>query len=340
MENKRKFIIIGIMFFTVIATGIYGYSVLLGVSFLDALYMTAITISTVGYGEIAEMTNEAKIFTIFLIFSGLGVAGYGITSIFALFFEGQLKDAWRKRIMEYKIKELKDHYIVCGAGEVGNIVIQQFKENKLDFLVIENSQERVEELKNEGILTINDDATSEDSLIHAKIESAKGLVASLSNDADNVFTVLTARQLNPDIYIIAKAIEKNAYKKLEKAGADNTISPNEIGGRRIAAMVIRPSVISFLDVMTKADDVLIDLEEVKIGSDSDLIGKNLKEAKVPERSGLIVMAIRHNENNKINFNPSSKEVLSEGDVMIVLGKPEQVDLLKGIACDNTKSSII
>ncbi|MDW7667938.1 MAG: TrkA family potassium uptake protein [Bacillota bacterium] len=230
--------------------------------------------------------------------------------------------------------------IVCGAGEVGNIVIQQFKENNLKFLVIENSQERVEELKNEGVLTINDDATNEDTLIHAKIESAKGLVASLSNDADNVFTVLTARQLNPDIYIIAKAIEKNAYRKLEKAGADNTISPNEIGGRRIAAMVIRPSVISFLDVMTKADNVLIDLEEVKIGPNSDLIGKNLKEAKVPERSGLIVMAIRHKENNKINFNPSSKEVLNEGDVMIVLGKPEQVDLLKEIACDKTKSSII
>ncbi len=340
MENKGKFIFIGVMFFSVIAIGIFGYSVLLGVGFLDALYMTAITISTVGYGEIAEMTNEAKIFTIFLIFSGLGVAGYGITSIFALFFEGQLKDAWRKRRMEYKIKDLKDHYIVCGAGEVGNIVIQQFKENNLKFLVIENSQERVEELKNEGVLTINDDATNEDTLIHAKIESAKGLVASLSNDADNVFTVLTARQLNPDIYIIAKAIEKNAYRKLEKAGADNTISPNEIGGRRIAAMVIRPSVISFLDVMTKADDVLIDLEEVKIGPNSDLIGKNLKEAKVPERSGLIVMAIRHKENNKINFNPSSKEVLNEGDVMIVLGKPEQVDLLKEIACDKTKSSII
>jgi len=340
MENKRKFIFIGIMFFSVIAIGIYGYSVLLGVGFLDALYMTAITISTVGYGEVAEMSSEAKVFTIFLIFSGLGVAGYGITSIFALFFEGQLKDAWRKKRMEYKIKELKDHYIVCGAGEVGNIVIQQFKENNLEFLVIENNQERVEELKKEGILIINDDATSEDALVNAKIQEAKGLVASLSNDAENVFTVLTARQLNPNIYIVAKAIEKNAYRKLEKAGANNTISPNEIGGRRIAAMVIRPSVISFLDVMTKADDVLIDLEEVKIGEDSDLTGKNLKEAKVPERSGLIVMAIRHKENNKINFNPSSKEVLNVGDVMIVLGKPEQVDLLKKIACDNTKSSIV
>src|SRR6056297_2182853 len=340
MENKGKFIFIGVMFISVIIVGIYGYSVLLGVSFLDALYMTAITISTVGYGEVGEMTGEAKIFTIFLIFSGLGVAGYGITSIFALFFEGQLKDAWRKRRMEYKIKELKDHYIVCGAGEVGNIVIQQFRENKLEFLVIENNQERVEELKKEGILTINDDATSEDALIHAKIEEAKGLVASLSNDAENVFTVLTARQLNPDIYIIAKAIEKNAYKKLEKAGANNTISPNEIGGRRIAAMVIRPSVISFLDVMTKADDVLIDLEEVKIGTDSDLKGKSLREAKVPEKSGLIVMAIRHKDNGKINFNPSSKEVLNEGDIMIVLGKPEQVDLLKRIARDESKSSFV
>jgi len=340
MENKGKFLFIGIMFISVILTGIYGYSVLLDVNFLDALYMTAITISTVGYGEIAEMTNEAKIFTIFLIFTGLGVAGYGLTSIFALFFEGQLKDAWRKRRMESKIKDLKDHYIVCGAGEVGNIVIQQFKENKLLFLVIENNPERAHELKAEGILTIEDDATSEDTLKRANLDKAKGLVSSLSNDADNVFTVLTARQLNPSLNIIAKAIEKNAYRKLEKAGANNTISPNEIGGRRIAAMIIRPSVISFLDVMTKADDVLIDLEEVKIGTDSDLKGKSLREAKVPEKSGLIVMAIRHKDNGKINFNPSSKEVLNEGDIMIVLGKPEQVDLLKRIARDESKSSFV
>jgi voltage-gated potassium channel len=155
-----------------------------------------------------------------------------------------------------------------------------------------------------------------------------------------VFTVLTARQLNPDLYIVAKAIEKNAYRKLEKAGANNTISPNEIGGRRIAAMVIRPSVISFLDVMTKADDVMIDLEEVRIGKDSDLKGKSLMEAKVPEKSGLIVMAIRRKDNGKINFNPSSKEILNEGDIMIVLGKPEQVDLLKRIACDNSRSAFV
>jgi len=340
MENKGKFIFIGVMFISVIIVGIYGYSVLLGVGFLDALYMTAITISTVGYGEIAEMSNEAKIFTIFLIFTGLGVAGYGITSIFALFFEGQFKDAWRKRRMESKIKDLKNHYIVCGAGEVGNTVIQQFKENNLLFLVIENNPERAQELKNEGILTIEDDATNEDTLKRANLDKAKGLVSSLSNDADNVFTVLTARQLNPDLYIVAKAIEKNAYRKLEKAGANNTISPNEIGGRRIAAMVIRPSVISFLDVMTKADDVMIDLEEVRIGKDSDLNGKSLKEAKVPEKSGLIVMAIRRKDNGKINFNPSSKEILNEGDIMIVLGKPEQVDLLKRIACDSSKSALV
>lgn len=292
MENKRKFLVIGSAFLLVITTSVVGYSVLLDVSFIDALYMTAITISMVGYGEVGLMTSQAKMFTILIIFSGLGVAGYAFTSIVALFFEGEIKHAWRRRRMENKIKELKEHYIVCGAGEVGHTVIEQFYENKLPFVVLERNLKRVEELKEQGILVINEDATDEEALTKARIQYAKGIVCSLSNDADNVFTVLTARQLNENIYIIAKAIEKNAHSKLKKAGANNTISPNEIGGRRIAAMIIRPSVISFLDIITQADNVVLDLEEVMICSESDIVGKSLREARIPEKTGLIVIAIK------------------------------------------------
>ncbi len=340
MDNQRKFIIILVLFLTIVMVGVYGYSSLLGVSFIDALYMTAITISTVGYQEVAEMTDAAKIFTIGIIVSGLGIAGYGLTSLVALFFEGELKDAWRKRRMESRINSLKDHYIVCGAGEVGHTVIEQFLANELPFVVIEKTEVRAQELKEEGVLVIKDDATSEDALRKAHIKEAKAIICSLATDADNVFTVLTARELNKEIYIIAKAIEKNARSKLKKAGANNTISPNEIGGRRMAAMIIRPSVISFLDIITQADDVILDLEEVQICSNSDLKGLKLREAKIPERTGLIVLAIKKFGDSKIRFNPKSEEVLNEGDTMIVLGRGEQVDILKKIACDDYRVAIL
>lgn len=333
MENKRKFIFIIATFTIIIVVAVIGYMQLLDVGFIDALYMTAITISTVGYGEVGEMVAPAKIFTIFIIFSGLGVAGYGFTSLVALFFEGELKDAWRRKKMENKIAELNDHYIVCGAGEIGHTVIKQFIENGLSFVVIEKNHRRASELRHEGVLTIIGDATSEDVLESAHITKAKGLISTLSNDADNVFTVLTARQMNSEAYIVSKAIAKNAHNKLKKAGADNTISPNEIGGRRMAALIIRPSVISFLDVITQAGDVTLDLEEVKICAKSEFVGKTLMEAKIPEQTGLIVLAIKRKGDTRLRFNPSSNEILKDGDTMVVLGREDQVDQLRGMACE-------
>jgi voltage-gated potassium channel len=251
----------------------------------------------------------------------------------ALFFEGELKDAWRRKKMENKIAELNDHYIVCGAGEIGHTVIKQFIENGLSFVVIEKNHRRASELRHEGVLTIIGDATSEDVLESAHITKAKGLISTLSNDADNVFTVLTARQMNSEAYIVSKAIAKNAHNKLKKAGADNTISPNEIGGRRMAALIIRPSVISFLDVITQAGDVTLDLEEVKICAKSEFVGKTLMEAKIPEQTGLIVLAIKRKGDTRLRFNPSSNEILKDGDTMVVLGREDQVDRLRGMACE-------
>lgn len=328
MENKSRLAFIIFAFLTIIVIGIIGYMYILKVNFIDALYMTAITISTVGYGEVSDMNNAAKIFSIIIIFSGLGVAGYGFTSIVALFFEGELKDAWRRKKMKDTINTLKDHYIVCGAGEIGHTVIKQFQNNSMHFIVIEKNPNRISELRQVGILCIHGDATSEDILTKARIEYAKGVVCTLSNDADNVFTVLTVRQINSDVYIVSKAINKNAHNKLIKAGANKTISPNEIGGNRMAALFIRPSVISFLDVITQAGEITLDLEEVTIEPNSHLIGKTLRAAKIPEQTGLIVLAIKKSGDTKLKFNPSSNEILAEGDTMIVLGQDEQVDTLK------------
>lgn len=328
--NRRRIALIFILFFTVILAGVVGYMRLLHVGFIDALYMTVITISTVGYGEVAVMNDTAKLFSILIIFSGLAVVGYGITGIISLFFEGELKDAWRNRRMEMKIRRLKDHYIVCGAGDVGQTVIKNFAASGLKFVVIEESEKRVEELVEEGFLTILGDASHEDILEEAGIRDAKGLVCTLPHDADNVFTVLTARQMNENIYIVSKAIDKSTHGKLVRAGANKTISPNEIGGQRIASLIMRPTVISFLDVMTRAGDVTLDLEEVTILAESQLIGKKLFEAKIPEHTGLIVLALKRKGEVGLTFNPNSDETLYVGDTMIVLGTKEQAEKLKDL----------
>lgn len=333
MENRRKITTVIFAILTIFIIGTIGYQSFLGVDWIDALYMTVITISTVGYKEVAEMTTEAKFFSIFIIFFGLGVWGYGLTSIISLFFEANIKNVWRKKRMEAKIHELMGHYIVCGAGEIGQIVIQQLLKNKVPFVVIEKEQAQVDKLMEEGILALQGDATHEDVLKTAGIKHARGFISSLAKDVDNVFAVLTARQMNEDLYIISKSIEKNSRIKLKKAGANNTISPNEIGGRRMAALLLRPSVISFLDVITHAGDVTLDLEEVAVCSNTQLVGKSLTEAKIPQKTGLIVLAIQKKGNKNIMFNPSSNEILEEGDKMIVLGTANQVELLKAIACN-------
>lgn len=332
MENNRLILFLG-LFIAVISISVGGYALLLDVGFVDALYMTAITISTVGYGEVADMTTAAKLFTVLIIFTGLSVVAYGFTSIVGTFFEGEFQDAWRRKRMQKRIQDLTGHHIVCGAGEIGQIVIDEFKQKNIPFVVIEKKDERVEELIEEQVLVIRDDATGEDALTKARIAQAKSIVCTLSNDAENVFTVLSARQLNPKIYIISKAIEKGAHGKLLRAGANSTISPNEIGGRRIAAMVIRPSIKSFLDIVTQIDEVSLDMEEVTICAGSSMGGKTLGDNRIPERTGLIVLAVRKQGETRLRFNPTSETMLEEGDAMMVLGKAGQVDELRTMSCE-------
>jgi voltage-gated potassium channel len=276
------------------------------------------------------MTDAAKLFTILLIFAGLFVVGYGVTGLVSFIFEGNLKTAWRKKRMETRIQEIKDHYIVCGAGEVGHTVIKSLKESAIHFVVIEENEKRVADLIEAGVLTVKGNAIHEDVLRKAGIINAKGIVCTLSTDAENVFTVLTARQMNENIYIVSKAVEATSHNKLMKAGANKTISPNEIGGQRLAAHLIRPSVMSFLDVITRAGDVILDLEEVIISPHSNTIGKKLSEVKIPEQTGLIILALKRKGETTFKFNPGSNEVLKDGDTLVTLGTNEQVALLNAM----------
>ncbi len=245
MEKKRNLKVISALLLSLVMTGTIGYMVFLEVNFLDALYMTVITISTVGYAEIAQMDNDAKVFSILLIFTSLGIVGYLFSSIVTSLLEGDIKIAWRQKKMEKEISKLENHYIICGAGETGLNAIKQFQKTNSDFIVIERDGEKIKELIEEDILVIQGDSTNDEVLRKARTAHAKGLISALPTDAENVYTVLTARSKNENLYIVSRAIERNSEEKLIRAGANNTISPNEIEGSRMAALMLRPTVISF-----------------------------------------------------------------------------------------------
>ena len=335
MEEKRKLKFILYAFALLLIVGVIGYMFLLKVDFIDALYMTVITISTVGFGEVGTTSNWSEVFSIIMIFVGVGIVGYAFTTVVAMFVEGKVKDFWKGSIMETKIASLNDHYIICGSGELAEVIINNFIDQNLNFVVITDKREDLDDYSHHDILVVEGMSTEEAVLEHAGIERAKGLVSTLDSEVDNIVTVLTARNLNKNIYIIANAITKSGSEKLMKVGANKTLSAVEISGKRMASLMTKPNIISFLDVVTRIGDVELDLEEVVVKSGSYLENKNLIEAQIPNKTGLIVLAIKTIEDNKMIFNPPVNYTFRIGDVLIVLGREDQVDKLKHLG-DETK----
>ncbi|MBS5777170.1 potassium channel protein [Finegoldia magna] len=335
MEEKRKLKFILYAFALLLIVGVIGYMFLLKVDFIDALYMTVITISTVGFGEVGTTSNWSEVFSIIMIFVGVGIVGYAFTTVVAMFVEGKVKDFWKGSKMEKKIASLNDHYIICGSGELAEVIINNFIDQNLNFVVITDKREDLDDYSHHDILVVEGMSTEEAVLEHAGIERAKGLVSTLDSEVDNIVTVLTARNLNKNIYIIANAITKSGSEKLMKVGANKTLSAVEISGKRMASLMTKPNIISFLDVVTRIGDVELDLEEVVVKSGSYLENKNLIEAQIPNKTGLIVLAIKTIEDNKMIFNPPVNYTFRIGDVLIVLGREDQVDKLKHLG-DETK----
>ena len=330
MEEKRKLKFIFLAFALLLITGVIGYMILLKVDFIDALYMTVITISTVGFGEVGTTSNMSEIFSVFMIFLGVGIVGYAFTTVVAMFVEGKVSDLWKGSKMDKKIAALNNHYIICGSGELAEVIIKKFINEKLDFVVISDRREDLEDFSHHDILVVEGQSTEESVLEHAGIERAKGLIATLDSEVDNIVTVLTARNLNKNIYIISNALTKSGSEKLLKVGADKTLSAVEISGKRMASLMIKPNIISFLDVVTKIGDVELDLEEVLVKRGSYLENKNLIEAQIPKKTGLIVLAIKKIEDGKMIFNPPIDYTFKIGDVLIALGRDDQVDSLKNL----------
>ncbi|MFC1515101.1 potassium channel family protein [Candidatus Omnitrophota bacterium] len=313
-----------------VSVGTAGYVNIEAWSPLESLYMTIITMSTVGFKEVGELSPYGKLFTIFLIIGSVGTFAYAVTTIVTFIIEGQFGFITRRITMEKKIAALKDHFIICGTSTVAQEVIKEFQTAKVAFLVI--AQKGIQGLESifKDVIYLEEDPTSDETLQNARISQAKGLVSCLDTDKENLFVVLSSRTLNPNLNIISLAKEETCIGKLLKAGCNNVILPEVIGGRRMASMVLRPQVLSFLDVMTTTtqEGLSLKLEELQVPSRSSLANTTLADAHIPQKTGLLVVAVKKKAG--FLFNPSSSTSIEPEDVLIVLGKDEQIEKLRQI----------
>lgn len=329
MELIRRLRLALALFATVLAAGVIGYVVIEGWSFKDAIYMTVMTVTTVGYREVHPLSAIGQYFTMFLILAGVGTAFYLLVSISEFIIEGHLTGLLAERRVEREIRKLEYHYILCGYGRVGETVAEEFASVGERFVIIENNPERVRGCRDKGYHCIEGDASSDEVLQAAGVDKARGLVAAVDSDADNVFVTLTARVLNPNITIVARSILEESREKLLRAGADKVVSPSLIGGRRMAAMLLKPLVSDYLDVCMLGDGLEFRLEELRVRENSPVKGVALGEADIRKRTGALILAIKR-KTGGFSTAPANDAVLEEGDDLVVLGTQEQLDAVQEI----------
>lgn len=329
MRGLRKRLIFALIFITcVVIAGSAGYMLIEGWNCLDSLYMTVITIASVGYKEIHDLSPNGRIFTIILIISGVGSVTYALTTIAKIVVEGEIQEIFGRKRLEKKIKELKNHYIVCGYGRMGRIICRELKEKDIKFVVIEKEPDTFE--SGEDTLVLKGDATKDENLKEAGIEKAKGLISVLPTDAENLFVVLSARELNPKLFIVARAGEEGSEQKLLRAGADRVVSPYHIGGLRIAHTVLKPAVVDFIEFATKSGNIDLQMEEITVQNNSKLAGLTLDECGIGRDLGIIVVAIKK-ASGDMKFNPTFRTAIKAGDTLIALGEIPKLKTLEDMA---------
>jgi voltage-gated potassium channel len=308
--------------------GILGYVVFEGWSFTEALYMTVITLTTVGYREVRPLDTTGQLWTMVLLITGVGTLFYAAVSSVELVVEGAIRGYFGRRRMQAAIGKLKDHYILCGYGRVGRQVAREFARDGVPFVVVDQEPEMVEECVAKDYLVLRGEASDDDVLEEAGVRRARGLVAAVNSDADNVFVVLSARKLNSKLNIIARASSDESAAKLEIAGADRTLSPYAVGGRRLASLATQPLVVDFLDVVTRGEKGLeFRLEEFGVPEDSFIADHTIGELRIGERTGAMILATRNREGT-FDTSPSASDRIRAGDTLIVLGTREQISRLE------------
>jgi voltage-gated potassium channel len=330
MNLQNRLIRVAAILVAIVAGGIIGYMVIEGWSFLDALYMTITTITTVGYDEVHPLSDTGRIFSIFLIMGGVGGALYTLTTVVGYFVEGQFGSTLGRRQMKNRIARLKDHFIICGYGRVGQEVARAFTGDGMPFVVIDSSQERIAQAEKDGYPYLLANATEDEVLKEAGIEKARGLVSAVGGDVDNTYITLSARGLRPDLFIAVRASDREAEVKLTRAGANRIVSPYSIGARRLAMLALRPAVVDFIDTVSYGSGRELKLENIAVSDNSPLAGTTVEATR--QRTMVNILAIS-DKKGKLLANPAGRDTIEAGGRLIVIGTREQLCALEESCLD-------
>jgi voltage-gated potassium channel len=320
-----------------VSLGTLGYMSIEHWRFLDAFYMTVITLATIGFEEVHPLSDAGRVFTILLIVVGVSVLGYTVGKLAQIMFEGEFQRFLGRKKVEKTIEELRDHYIVCGYGRIGSLICKDFAAKPIPFVVVENNPEVIEKLTEDNVPFLRGNATEDETLLKAGIKHAKGLVSVVTSDTENVYITLTARGLNPGLYILARSGEPGSEIKLTRAGANKVVSPYHIGGSRMAQAILRPNVVDFIEIAMGRGHIDLQMEEISIPDRSPFLGKNLKEAGLRKDTGVIIVGIKQ-ANGKMLFNPGSASLIEAKDTLIVLGQPASISKLEKMLSFNTPAN--
>lgn len=318
-----------LIFLGLVTTGTVGYMIIERLSFLEALYMTIITISTVGYREVVLPSRAGQVFSILIIVSSLATVVYATTSVVEFMLEGRVLELMGRRRFLRELQEMTGHYVICGYGRVGRQIAMECQARGTGVVVIEKEPGVAEGCTNDGFIAVEGDAAEEATLRDAGLERAAGLVTALSSDADNLFVTMTARMLRPDIFIVGRCNSEDTESKLYRAGADRVLSPHNIGGRRMAALLLKPMVCDFLDVVTHGELVELVLEDINVEQGAPVIGRSIRDILVDDLKGIGILGLKRPKRDFL-VNPGGRKVLDAGDILIVQGSPDQVLALKKV----------
>jgi voltage-gated potassium channel len=321
------------LLFSVIVGGTFGFHFLEGYTVWHAFYVTVVAITTVNLPE--RMTPAAQVFAVVLLFAGVGSALYTFTLLATVVVEGGLPTRLQKRRQERMLETIRDHFIICGYGRIGSTVAQEFRRQGIPHLVVDRNADRVHMALEDGELAVEADASREEVLKRVGIDRARGLIAAVGSDAENVYAVLSARVMRPDLFIVSRAETEDATHKLKRAGADRVISPYVIGAVQIAQTALRPAVVDFVALATSSDNLELAMEEIGIVAGSALADRSIVDANVRQRFGVIVVGIQR-QNGKMEFNPDPETIMRTSDKLVVLGRPDSLKQLENEAASHVR----